>query len=90
MDENCWQTSENVPELTDGNFPHLPQRANGGVSNENEENLADMHNVGDGMNLQNIELLTTEQFNDESNVDEPTREVCAEGERDEINTMKKT
>ena len=42
------------------------------------------------MNLQNIELLTTEQFNDESNVDEPTREVCAEGERDEINTMKKT
>ena len=48
MDENCWQTSENVPELTDGNFPYLPRRANGGVSNENEENLADMHNVGMG------------------------------------------
>ena len=83
MDENWWQMNESVPELTNENFPHLPQRANGGVSNQNEENLADMDNVGDRMNLQNIELLTTEQLNDESNVDEPTREVCAEGERDE-------
>ena len=83
MDENWWQMSESVPELTNENFPHLPQRANGGAGNQNEENLANMDNVSDRMNLQNNELLTTEQSAHDSNVDEPTREVCAEGERDE-------
>ena len=63
MEESWWQMSKSVPELTNENFPHLPQRANGDVGNQNEENRADVDSV----------------CAHESNIDEPTREVCAEG-----------